>query len=83
MSEPKRVLYVSSEIFPYMPETTLSKVGRFLPQRVQENGCEIRSFMPKYGVINERRNQLHEVIRLSGMNIIINDLDRPLIIKVS
>lgn len=83
MSEPKRVLYVSSEIFPYLPETTISKVGRFLPQGAQERGSEIRSFMPKYGVINERRNQLHEVIRLSGMNLIINDLDRPLIIKVS
>jgi len=83
MSEPKRVLYVSSEIYPYLPETTISNIGRYLPQGVQERGCEIRSFMPKYGVINERRNQLHEVIRLSGMNIIINDLDRPLIIKVS
>lgn len=83
MSEPIRVLYVSSEIFPFLPETSISRVGRFLPQGAQERGCEIRSFMPRYGVINERRNQLHEVIRLSGMNIIINDLDRPLIIKVS
>ncbi len=83
MSEPTRVLYVSSEIFPYMPESGISSIGRFLPQGVQERGCEIRSFMPKYGCINERRNQLHEVIRLSGMNIIINDIDRPLIIKVS
>ena len=83
MSEPKRVLYVSSEIFPYMKESKISVVGRYLPQGVQEKGFEIRSFMPKYGIINERRNQLHEVIRLSGMNIIINDIDRPLIIKVS
>jgi len=83
MSEPTRVLYVSSEMFPYMKESDISTVGRFLPQGVQERGCEIRSFMPKYGCINERRNQLHEVIRLSGMNIIINDIDRPLIIKVS
>lgn len=83
MSEPTRVLYVSSEMFPYMKESDISTVGRFLPQGVQERGCEIRSFMPRYGCINERRNQLHEVIRLSGMNIIINDIDRPLIIKVS
>lgn len=83
MKEPIRVLYVSSEIFPYLPESTSSKIGRFLPQGIQEKGYEIRSFMPKYGIINERRNQLHEVIRLSGMNIVINDLDRPLIIKVS
>lgn len=83
MSEPKRVLYVSSEIYPYLPETAISSIGRYLPQGVQEKGYEIRSFMPRYGLINERRNQLHEVIRLSGMNIIINDIDRPLIIKVS
>jgi Glycogen synthase len=83
MSEPKRILFVNSEIFPYMPESYISSIGRYLPQGVQENGGEIRSFMPKYGCINERRNQLHEVIRLSGMNLVINDLDRPLIIKVS
>ena len=83
MKEPKRVLFVNSEIFPYLPQTTISTVGRFLPQGVQESGKEIRSFMPKYGNINERRNQLHEVIRLSGMNIVVNDIDRPLIIKVS
>ena len=83
MKKIKRVLFVNSEIFPYMPETPISTVGRFLPQGVQESGKEIRSFMPRYGSINERRNQLHEVIRLSGMNIVINDIDRPLVIKVS
>ncbi len=83
MSEPKRVLYVSSEIFPFIPESEISLVGRYLPQGIQESGYEIRSFMPRFGCIKERRNQLHEVIRLSGMNIIINDIDRPLIIKVS
>ncbi len=83
MKEPKRILFVNSEILPYIPETTASTVGRYLPQGVQENGKEIRSFMPRYGCINERRNQLHEVIRLSGMNIIVNDIDRPLIIKVA
>jgi starch synthase len=83
MSEPVRVLYVSSEIYPYSPESSISIVGRFLPQGVQERGREIRSFMPRYGTVNERRHQLHEVIRLSGMNIIVNDVDRPLIIKVA
>lgn len=83
MSEPKRVLYVSSEIFPFLPESEIALVGRYLPQGIQESGYEIRSFMPRFGCIKERRNQLHEVIRLSGMNIIINDIDRPLIIKVS
>ena len=66
-----------------MPETDISVLGRYLPQGIQESGKEIRSFMPRYGTINERRNQLHEVIRLSGMNLIINNADRPLVIKVS
>lgn len=79
----KKILFVNSEIFPYLPESHISKIGRTLPQGVQERKREIRSFMPRYGCINERKNQLHEVIRLSGMNIIIDDLDRPLIIKVA
>lgn len=83
MNEPKRILYVSSEIFPYLPESEISVIGRYLPQGSQEQGKEIRTFMPRYGCINERRNQLHEVIRLSGMNIVINDVDRPLVIKVA
>lgn len=79
----KRVLFVNSEIFPYLPESRAANIGRYLPQGIQERKKEIRSFMPRYGCINERKNQLHEVIRLSGMNIIINDVDRPLIIKVA
>jgi starch synthase len=78
-----KVLYVSQEITPYLPESEMSVIGRNLPQAIQEKGREIRTFMPKYGCINERRNQLHEVIRLSGMNIIIDDTDHPLIIKVA
>lgn len=78
-----RVLFVNSEIYPYLPENEISKIGRYLPQGIQERKKEIRSFMPRYGCINERKNQLHEVIRLSGMNIIINDVDRPLVIKVA
>ena len=83
MKETKRVLFVNSEILPYLPETKHSAIGRYLPQGIQERGKEIRSFMPRYGCINERRNQLHEVIRLSGMNMVINDIDRPLVIKVA
>ena len=79
----KRILFVNSEIFPYLPESSEANIGRYLPQGIQERKREIRSFMPRYGCINERKNQLHEVIRLSGMNIIINDVDRPLIIKVA
>ena len=81
--ESRRVLFVSQEIMPYLGETKLSKISRDLPQGIQERGKEIRTFMPRYGSINERRNQLHEVIRLSGMNLIIDDSDHPLIIKVA
>jgi starch synthase len=81
--ESRKVLFISQEITPYLGETKLSKIGRFLPQGIQERGKEIRTFMPRYGCINERRNQLHEVIRLSGMNLIIDDTDHPLIIKVA
>ncbi|MEQ8907911.1 MAG: glycogen/starch synthase [Vicingaceae bacterium] len=79
----KRILYISQEITPYLPESEIATVGRNLPQGIQEKGREIRTFMPKFGCINERRNQLHEVIRLSGMNLIIDDNDHPLIIKVA
>lgn len=81
--ENTKVLFISQEITPYLPESKMSLIGRNLPQGIQERGREIRTFMPKYGCINERRNQLHEVIRLSGMNLIINDTDHPLIIKVA
>jgi len=81
--EKKKVLFISSEITPYLPETEMSKKSRYLPQGIQERGKEIRTFMPRYGSVNERRNQLHEVIRLSGMNLIIDDTDHPLIIKVA
>lgn len=79
----KKILFISQEIMPYLPESEMAHIGRFLPQGIQEKGKEIRTFMPRYGCINERRNQLHEVIRLSGMNLIINDTDHPLIIKVA
>ncbi len=78
-----KVLYVSQEITPYIEANHISTIGRHLPQGTQERGREIRTFMPRFGVVNERRNQLHEVIRLSGMNLIINDSDHPLIIKVA
>jgi starch synthase len=78
-----RVLFISSEISPYLELNEQSKIARFLPQGIQERGKEIRTFMPRFGCINERRNQLHEVIRLSGMNLIIDDSDHPLIIKVA
>jgi len=79
----KRVLYVSSEVIPYLPETEISSMSFEAPRMVNSNKGQIRIFMPRYGNINERRHQLHEVIRLSGMNLVINDMDVPLIIKVA
>lgn len=81
--KPIKVLFISQEIFPYLPESEIANICRELPQGIQEKGREIRTFMPRFGNINERRNQLHEVIRLSGMNMIIDDNDYPLIIKVA
>ncbi|HLW31200.1 MAG TPA: glycogen/starch synthase [Aequorivita sp.] len=79
----KRVLYVSAEVIPYLPETEISSMSFEAPRMINNNGGQIRIFMPRYGNINERRHQLHEVIRLSGMNLVINDMDMPLIIKVA
>jgi starch synthase len=81
--EKTKVLFVSQNITPYLAESHIGKISRHLPQGIQERGKEIRTFMPRFGNINERRNQLHEVIRLSGMNLIIDDSDHPLIIKVA
>lgn len=81
--EKAKVLFVHQEITPYLEENPISAIGRNLPEGIQMKGKEIRIFMPRFGNINERRNQLHEVIRLSGMNLIINDTDHPLIIKVA
>ncbi len=78
-----KVLFISQEITPYLPESEMAVMGHDMPQCMQEKGYEVRTFMPKYGCINERRNQLHEVIRLSGMNLIIDDTDHQLIIKVA
>ena len=84
MKEPNRILFLAQEIYPYLAEETPIRVlNRQLPELFQANGFETRTFMPKFGEINERRNQLHEVIRLSGMNLIIDDADHPLLIKVA
>lgn len=79
----KRVLFATQEITPFLAETEISLTSRSLPQKIQESGKEIRIFMPRYGCVNERRHQLHEVIRLSGMNLVVDDHDHPLIIKVA
>lgn len=81
--ENKRILYISQEIHPYLPENTISRTALALPKVMNQKGNHVRVFMPRFGVINERRHQLHEVIRLSGINIVVNDIDMPLIIKVA
>ncbi len=84
MKEPKRILFISQEIYPYLAEETpIRMLNRKMPEYFQAHSFETRTFMPKFGEINERRNQLHEVIRLSGMNLIIEDCDHPLLIKVA
>ena len=79
----QKILFITSEMAPFVPDSRNATMGRYMPQQIQELGHEIRTFTPKWGNINERRNQLHEVIRLSGMNLIIDDTDHPLIIKVA
>ena len=81
--EKKRVLFVSSEMSPFLETSPLATIARMLPQALQEQENEIRILVPRFGVINERRNRLHEVVRLSGINISIDDNDNPLIIKVA
>lgn len=81
--EDKRILYVSSEVVPYLAENEVSLMSYDVPKMINDQGGQIRIFMPRYGNVNERRHQLHEVIRLSGMNLVINDVDMPLIIKVA
>lgn len=79
----KKVLIVTQEMQPYTALSEIAEIARKLPQYVQEKGMEIRVLMPRFGTINERRHRLHEVVRLSGMNIIVDDDDFPLIIKVA
>ena len=81
--EKKKILFISQETHPFLPKSEISENALLSPQLAQSEGKEIRAFMPRYGCINERRHQLHEVIRLSGLNLVINDLDMPLIIKVA
>jgi len=83
MGKSFRILYVATEIKPFLNNTYVSEIVRKLPQAMQEKGVEIRILVPKFGLINERKNRLHEVVRLSGVNIPIGDDDKPLIIKVA
>src|SRR3712207_2996791 len=77
-----RILYAATEINPFLQTTQVAEFLRMLPQGMQERGMEIRIFVPRFGLINERKNRLHEVVRLSGINIAVGEEEKPLIIKV-
>lgn len=79
----KKVLVISSEVMPYMPESDISFMSFETAKIAHRKGIQTRIFMPRFGLVNERRHQLHEVIRLSGVNLIIDDIDVPLVIKVA
>ena len=79
----QKILYVTTEMFPYQEESNMAMMVNKMALKMHQEGNDVRVFMPRFGLISERKFQLHEVIRLSGMNIIINDLDQPLIIKVA
>jgi starch synthase len=78
-----KILYVASEINPFLQTTEVAEFVRALPQAMQERGMEIRILVPRFGLINERKNRLHEVVRLSGINIAVGEEEKPLIIKVA
>jgi hypothetical protein len=79
----QKILYITTEMSPYEEGTKMAGIVNKMAMKMHQNGNDVRVFMPRFGFISERRFQLHEVIRLSGMNIIINDLDQPLIVKVA
>ncbi|MBU4538432.1 MAG: glycogen/starch synthase [Weeksellaceae bacterium] len=79
----QKILYVTTEMFPYQEDNNMATMVSKMALKMHQEGNDVRVFMPRFGQISERKFQLHEVIRLSGMNIIINDLDQPLIIKVA
>lgn len=79
----QKILYITTEMSPYEEETKMAGIVNKMAIKMHQNGNDVRVFMPRFGFISERKFQLHEVIRLSGMNIIINDLDQPLIVKVA
>ncbi len=83
MADKKRILVVTQEFHPYTTASHIADIARKYAQYLQEDGMELRILMPRFGTINERRHRLHEVVRLSGMNITVDDEDYPLIIKVA
>jgi starch synthase len=83
MSTKKRILFIASEISPYLELTEFSEIVNKLAIKANDGGFEVRCIMPRFGIINERRHRLHEVVRLSGINISLDNDDYPLQIKVA
>ena len=79
----EKILFIAQEVEPYVDSTKMATLGRKLPLQIYDAGKDVRMFMPRWGCVNERRNQLHEVIRLSGQNLILDDTDHTLVIKVA
>jgi starch synthase len=83
MSTKKRILFIANEMSPYLEMTEFAEIVNRLAVKSNESGMEVRCIMPRFGVINERRHRLHEVVRLSGINVSIDGDDYPLVIKVA
>ena len=83
MAEKKKVLLVVQEVKPFTEYSEMSELVFDTVKSLQEKGADVRILMPRIGLVNERRHRLHEVVRLSGMNIVVDDDDYPLIIKVA
>lgn len=83
MSTKKRILFIANEMSPYLEMTEFAEIVNRLAVKSNETGMEVRCIMPRFGIINERRHRLHEVVRLSGINVSINGDDYPLVIKVA
>lgn len=84
MANPMRILFVSDEVAPFSARSITARLARYLPERLQESGdFEVRIMMPRYGTISERKNRLHEVIRLSGAEIDMVDRTETLKVKVA
>ena len=83
MSTKKRILFIANEMSPYLEMTEFAEMVNRLAVKSNETGMEVRCIMPRFGIINERRHRLHEVVRLSGINVSIDGDDYPLVIKVA
>jgi starch synthase len=83
MATKKRILFIAHEMSPYLEMTEFAEIANKLAIKANDGGFEVRCIMPRFGVVNERRHRLHEVVRLSGINVSVDNDDYPLQIKVA